>query len=89
MPWISDPVCATLIIPRSTTEEIEPVTWYRPKPTIDELVGESLSDSATLAPPGTAGTQMKWYPQRPEQTHVDGRERFSDTMVTRGTATMV
>jgi len=79
-------------------EEEEVVApWYRPKPTLDELLeegqaevkGEADDGSETLAHYGSnsqspGGKQPQWIPRKPPPTHHAGRDLFGDNLVIRG-----
>jgi hypothetical protein len=92
MPWVADPCVATLVIPQSVTKEAPAPGWYRKKPSLDEILGETMeagnvdhdeSLSETIVPPAIPTEEAKWFPKKPEPMHFLGRERFSDPLVTR------
>lgn len=104
MPWVADPCVATLVIPQSEKPAGEKsdspvVPWYRPRPTLDEMLageaevgqveGEGDNDSTTLAHYGPVSNgqspkQSKWLPRMPQTSHQPGRERFGNALVVRG-----
>lgn len=92
MPWVADPCVATLVIPQSATKEAPAVGWYSKKPSLDEILGETMEEgnvdqdeslSETIVPPPIPRKEAKWFPKKPEPMHFLGRERFSDALVTR------